>query len=55
MGPYNGRHTEDLRIPYGDVNYLVLPEEEDYVMAADIFPTGYHAAEVARGQPTTLS
>jgi glutathione-independent formaldehyde dehydrogenase len=56
MGPYNGGQAEYLRVPYGDFNCLVLPEgseekECDYVMLADIFPTGYQATELARVQP----
>jgi len=56
MGPYEGGQAEYLRVPYGDFNCLVLPEdaaekERDYVMLADIFPTGYHATELADLQP----
>jgi threonine dehydrogenase-like Zn-dependent dehydrogenase len=56
MGPYNGGQAEYLRVPMADVNCLVLPEdatekEEDYVMLSDIFPTGYHATEMADVQP----
>jgi glutathione-independent formaldehyde dehydrogenase len=56
MGPYNGGQAEFLRVPFADFNCLVLPEdaedkEEDYVMLADIFPTGYHATEMADVQP----
>ena len=56
MGPYNGGQAEYLRVPYGDFNCLVLPEDAeekqaDYVMLADIFPTGYHATELAGVQP----
>ena len=52
MGPYNGGQAELLRVPYGDHNCLRLGEdavdrENDYVMLADIFPTGYHATELA--------
>ncbi|MBB6249011.1 glutathione-independent formaldehyde dehydrogenase [Rhodanobacter sp. A1T4] len=52
MGPYRGGQAELLRVPYGDFNCLVLPEnarekENDYVMLSDIFPTGYHATELA--------
>ena len=52
MGPYSGGQAELLRVPYGDYNCLVLPrgseeKENDYVMLADIFPTGYHATELA--------
>jgi glutathione-independent formaldehyde dehydrogenase len=56
MGPYNGGQAEYLRVPMADFNCLVLPEdaadkEDDYVMLADIFPTGYHATEMADVQP----
>jgi glutathione-independent formaldehyde dehydrogenase len=56
MGSYNGGQAELLRVPYGDFNCLRLPpdsieKEADYVMLADIFPTGYHATELADVQP----
>lgn len=56
MGPYSGGQAEYLRVPYGDYNCLVLPrdsveKENDYVMLADIFPTGYHATELAGVKP----
>jgi glutathione-independent formaldehyde dehydrogenase len=56
MGPYNGGQAEYLRVPYADFNCLVLPEdarekEDDYVMLADIFPTGWHSTELACVQP----
>ncbi|HWO39737.1 MAG TPA: glutathione-independent formaldehyde dehydrogenase, partial [Candidatus Acidoferrum sp.] len=52
MGPYEGGQAEYLRVPFADFNCLVLPEgaeekESDYVMLADIWPTGYHATELA--------
>ena len=52
MGPYDGGQAELLRVPYGDFNCLRLPEdaqekEKDYVMLSDIFPTGWHATELA--------
>lgn len=52
MGPYSGGQADYLRVPFGDVNCLVLPpdldgKENDYVMLSDIFPTGYHATELA--------
>jgi glutathione-independent formaldehyde dehydrogenase len=52
MGPWPGGQAELLRVPYGDFNCLRLGEdaaekENDYVMLADIFPTGYHATEMA--------
>lgn len=56
MGPYNGGQAEYLRVPHGDFNCLVLPDdarekESDYVMLADIFPTGFEAAERAKVSP----
>ena len=56
MGPYSGGQAELLRVPYADFNCLRLPEdaaekEKDYVMLADIFPTGYHATQLADVQP----
>jgi glutathione-independent formaldehyde dehydrogenase len=52
MGPYRGGQAELLRVPYGDFNCLVLPpqareKQNDYVMLSDIFPTGFHATELA--------
>lgn len=52
MGPWAGGQAEMLRVPYGDHNCLLLGEdaqekENDYVMLSDIFPTGYHATEMA--------
>jgi glutathione-independent formaldehyde dehydrogenase len=56
MGPYQGGQAELLRVPYADYNCLLLPpdaveKEDDYVMLSDIFPTGYHATELAGVQP----
>lgn len=56
MGSYRGGQAEYLRVPYGDHNCLVLPEdarerESDYVMLSDIFPTGWHSTELANVQP----
>jgi glutathione-independent formaldehyde dehydrogenase len=52
MGPWQGGQAEMLRVPYADFNCLVLPKdaqekEDDYVMLSDIFPTGWHATELA--------
>ena len=52
MGPYQGGQAEYLRVPFADFNCLVLPEDgqekqNDYSMLADIWPTGYHATELA--------
>jgi glutathione-independent formaldehyde dehydrogenase len=56
MGPYQGGQAEMLRVPYADFNCLILPpgaqdKQNDYVMLSDIFPTGYHATEMAQVQP----
>jgi glutathione-independent formaldehyde dehydrogenase len=56
MGPYRGGQAEYLRVPYGDYNCLILPEdaeekERDYVMLSDIFPTGWHATRLANLSP----
>lgn len=56
MGPFPGGQAEYLRVPYGDFNCLILPEdaqerEAEYVMLADIFPTGYESTELAGVQP----
>jgi glutathione-independent formaldehyde dehydrogenase len=56
MGQYNGGQAEYLRVPHGDFNCLELPadrtlKETDYVMCADVFPTGYHATQLAGVRP----
>jgi threonine dehydrogenase-like Zn-dependent dehydrogenase len=56
MGPWAGGQAELLRVPWADFNCLRLGEDaderaSDYVMLADIFPTGYHATEMAGVQP----
>ena len=56
MGPYRGGQAELLTVPYGDFNCLRLHEdaeekETDYVMLADIWPTGWHATELAGVKP----
>ncbi|SNR42257.1 glutathione-independent formaldehyde dehydrogenase [Haloechinothrix alba] len=55
MGPYRGGQAEYLRVPFADFNCLTLPQgdehEDDFAMLADIFPTGYHATELADVSP----
>ncbi|MGH8891541.1 MAG: glutathione-independent formaldehyde dehydrogenase [Acidothermaceae bacterium] len=55
MGPYPGGQAEYLRVPYADFNLLKLPpgeqHENDFTMLSDIFPTGYHATELAEVGP----
>ena len=53
MGPYSGGQAEYLRVPYADYDCLKLPGqpgddlEDDFVLLADIFPTAFHATELA--------
>jgi glutathione-independent formaldehyde dehydrogenase len=54
MGPHRGGQADFVRVPYGDFNCLKLPGrpgdefEDDFILLADIFPTGWHATEQAR-------
>lgn len=48
MGGYAGGQAEYLRVPFADVNSLVIPpgiDDERVLFLTDIFPTGYMAAE----------
>ncbi|HKT47934.1 MAG TPA: glutathione-independent formaldehyde dehydrogenase [Candidatus Acidoferrales bacterium] len=53
MGPYQGGQAEYVVVPYADFNCLKLPGkpfdewEDDFVLLADVFPTAYHATELA--------
>jgi glutathione-independent formaldehyde dehydrogenase len=55
MGPWVGGQAEYLQVPFADFNCLPLPAgtewESDFAMLADIFPTGYHGAELADVSP----
>jgi glutathione-independent formaldehyde dehydrogenase len=55
MGPWSGGQAEYVRVPYADFNCLKLPEgtehESDFILLADIFPTGYHGCELAQVSP----
>ncbi len=57
MGGYRGTQAELVRVPFGDANCLKLPGEahddleDDFVLLADAFPTGYHATELAGVSP----
>lgn len=55
MGPYPGGQAERLRVPFADFNCLKLPPgdqfETDFVLLADIFPTGFHGCELADVAP----
>ncbi len=63
QGGYEGAQTEFVRVPFADANAMKLPGEpgdeyeHDFVMLADILPTGYHAtelAEVGRGDSVVI-
>ncbi|KAI9900999.1 hypothetical protein N3K66_005261 [Trichothecium roseum] len=51
MGPYRGGQAQYLRVPYADFNALKLPpgkeHESDFILLADIFPTGWHGVEIS--------
>ncbi|KAJ7617715.1 alcohol dehydrogenase GroES-like domain-containing protein [Roridomyces roridus] len=55
MGPFAGGQAEYLRVPFADFNALLLPpgtdHEEDFVLLADIFPTGWHGVQLSGFRP----
>lgn len=57
MGPYRGAQAELLRVPYADANCVPVPgkagdaREDDLVLLADAFVTGWHATELAQVTP----
>jgi glutathione-independent formaldehyde dehydrogenase len=57
LGPFPGGQAELIRVPFADYNCLKLPGtpgdefEDDFVLLADIFPTGWHATEQAHVLP----
>ncbi|RDW86035.1 hypothetical protein BP5796_04360 [Coleophoma crateriformis] len=55
MGPYRGGQAQHIRVPYADFNALKLPpgkeNEADFILLADIFPTGWHGVEISGFQP----
>lgn len=56
MGPFPGGQAEYLRVPFGDFNCLVLPEDadekaNDYAMLSDVLPTGWHGTRLSGLQP----
>lgn len=60
MGQYPGMHAQYVRVPYADANCVPLPgvpndgREDDFLMLADAFVGGWHAADLAQvhGTPT---
>ncbi len=55
MGPYKGGQAQYLRVPYADFNALLLPpgkeHESDFILLADVFPTGWHGVTLSGFQP----
>jgi len=57
MGPYRGAQAELLRVPFAYANAIPLPgepldeREDDFVLLADAFVTGWHATELAAVAP----
>ena len=53
MGPYQGGQAEFVLVPHADFNCLKLPGkpgdewEEDFLLLSDVFPTAFHATELA--------
>jgi glutathione-independent formaldehyde dehydrogenase len=53
MGPYRGAQAELLRVPWADANCIRVPgmpgdgHEDDFVLLADAFVTGWHATTLA--------
>ncbi len=53
MGPYRGAQAELLRVPWADANCIRVPGEpgdsyeDDFVLLADAFATGWHATTLA--------
>jgi glutathione-independent formaldehyde dehydrogenase len=56
-GDYQGTQAELVRVPFADANCLKLPGERadawenDFVLLADAFPTGYHATGIIKIAP----
>jgi glutathione-independent formaldehyde dehydrogenase len=57
MGPYRGAQAELLRVPFADANCIPVPGEpgddleDDLVLLADAFVTGWHATELSHVSP----
>lgn len=57
LGPYRGAQAQYLRVPIADQNCVSLPGEpedaleDDFVMLADVFPTGWYATDLAGVEP----
>jgi threonine dehydrogenase-like Zn-dependent dehydrogenase len=53
-GGFDGMQAEYVRVPYGNVGCVGIPEgvsDDQAILISDIFPTGYMAAEIAEIKP----
>ena len=53
-GGYDGGQAEYVRVPFADVGPMKIPDDvtdEQAVFLADVFPTGYQAAEMGEIKP----
>ena len=53
-GGFDGLQAEKARIPYANIGLVKLPDEvsdDQAILVSDIFPTGYHAADMAEIRP----
>jgi len=53
-GPFNGLQAEKARVPFASINLIKLPEQvtdDQAILLSDIFPTGWHATELAGMKP----
>ncbi len=59
MGPYRGAQADLLRVPFADANCIPLPgepgdgREDDFLMLADAFVTGWHATVLGQVEPAS--
>ncbi len=53
-GRYHGMQAESVRVPYGHVGLVKIPDnvtDDQAIMLSDIFPTGYFGTELAEIKP----
>jgi len=53
-GPFDGLQAQFARVPWADANLVPLPDavsDEQAIVASDVFPTGYFAAQLAEVSP----
>lgn len=59
MGGWDGGQTEYILVPWADFNCLVLPPgkemENDFILLADVLPTGYHGVKLCESLPGKIA